>query len=230
MERKVNSSGVLRRLAGLDAHHRTLISGIAAFIGFLFLHGRHSVNTELIVVWNVFALCMILLSWNTLLHADPRHIRRTVRLQDTGRSVVFVLLVCATTACFLAVGFLLGPAKGLSGERLQEHVLLSVLSVLSSWMLMHTIFTMRYAHHYYTGINADLTAGHAGGLDFPKTAHPGYLDFAYFSFVIGMTCQVSDVPVTSTHLRRLALLHGLISFAFNTIVLALGVNVVAGML
>jgi uncharacterized membrane protein len=229
MERKIEQRSILHRLAHIDSHHRSLISVLIAAVAYFSLQ-RHALNMQLIGTWNVFACTMLVLSWNTILNADPKHFRRTVTLQDTGRSILFILLICATGINFLSVGFLLGPARGLPHGRLEEHVFLSILSVLSSWSLMHTLFTLRYAHHYYTGIEADLKTGHSGGLDFPNSTHPDYLDFAYFSFVIGMTCQVSDVQVTSRHLRRLTLFHGVISFAFNTVVLALGVNVVAGML
>jgi uncharacterized membrane protein len=229
MEGKVEQQSILNRLAHIDSHHRTLISLLIAAAAFFVLQ-RYALNTQLISTWNVFALSMLLLSWNTMIKADPKQIRRTAKLQDTGRSILFLLLTCATAIIFLSIGFLLGPAKGLPHGRFEEYIFLSILSIFTSWSLMHTLFTLRYSHHYYTGIGPDLKSGHAGGLEFPKTTHPDYLDFAYFSFVIGMTCQVSDVQVTSQHLRRIALFHGLISFAFNTLVLALGVNLVAGLL
>ncbi len=94
-------------------------------------------------------------------------------------------------------------------------------------MLVHTIFTLRYAHIYY---GTDDEQNRVGGLEFPDEENPDYLDFAYFSFIIGMTSQVSDVSIHSKRLRRLGLLHGLIAFFFNVTIIALSINTVSGLL
>jgi len=107
-------------------------------------------------------------------------------------------------------------------------VTLSILAVVAAWSLMQTVFALRYAHIYY-GDSDDLNK-HAGGLKFPGHDAPDYLDFAYFAFVIGMTCQVSDVGISSKPLRKLALLQGVLSFGFNTIILALAINTIADFL
>jgi uncharacterized membrane protein len=112
---------------------------------------------------------------------------------------------------------------------LGEHVALSVMSVLFSWFLVHTLFALRYAHLYFLDARETTRAKVRGGLDFPGNESPAYIDFAYFSFVIGMTCQVSDVQVSSSSMRRLTLVHGLISFCFNTAILAMFVNIVASL-
>lgn len=102
------------------------------------------------------------------------------------------------------------------------HVTLAAITVASSWLLVHSVFTLRYAHLYY-GDDRKQTK-HPGGLDFPHEPEPDYLDFAYFSFVIGMTSQVSDVAIGSKQMRRAALAHGVLSFLFNTIIIALTVS------
>ena len=103
-----------------------------------------------------------------------------------------------------------------------------LLGVAFSWFLLHTIFTNRYAHMYYERTDKKSDA-HTGGLTFPEEEKPDYFDFAYFSFVIGMTFQVSDVVVTSHKLRKLVLMHGLISFAFNAIIVALTISIIANL-
>ena len=105
--------------------------------------------------------------------------------------------------------------------------MISISGMVLSWVLIHTIFTLRYAHIFYDN-NKEKPEIHAGGLEFPEDAKPDYLDFAYFSFVLGMTFQVSDVQVTSKRLRRLALLHGILAFGYNTIMIALTINLIAG--
>jgi uncharacterized membrane protein len=101
-------------------------------------------------------------------------------------------------------------------------------AVIISWWLVHTVFTMRYAHLYYTTDEGKKTP--LGGLEFPgNDKEPDYLDFVYFSFVVGMTFQVSDVEISSKQIRRLAWAHGLIAFAFNTAIVALSINVISGL-
>src|SRR5207249_578612 len=117
----------------------------------------------------------------------------------------------------------LGPAKGLPDAKRYTHIALSILAVICSWLLIYTAFAIRYAHIFY-GPSKSETEKRAGGLLFPGTTEPDYLDFVYFSFVIGMTCQVSDVQISAGRLRRIALLHGILAFMFNTIILALSIN------
>lgn len=105
---------------------------------------------------------------------------------------------------------------------------IALTGMLFSWILVHTIFTLRYAHIFY-GNDKNNAATHLGGLNFPEEKNPDYLDFAYFSFVVGMAFQVSDTEVTEKRLRRLVLLHGLICFGYNTIIVALSINVIAGL-
>jgi uncharacterized membrane protein len=108
-------------------------------------------------------------------------------------------------------------------------IIVAIAGMLLSWFLVHTFFALRYAHLFY-GDHKTKPDIHAGGLIFPSEQHPDYLDFAYFSFVLGMTFQVSDVQVTSKQLRRVAMLHGILSFGFNTFIVALTINVIAGMM
>ena len=110
------------------------------------------------------------------------------------------------------------------------HVAFAVLTIVCSWLLMHVMFALHYAHRFYRDDPAKPEKDATGGLNFPGTDMPHYWDFVYFSFVIGMTSQVSDVQVTSHAMRRLVLLHGVLSFAFYTVVLAFSINIVAGLL
>jgi uncharacterized membrane protein len=102
--------------------------------------------------------------------------------------------------------------------------------VVASWTVTHTVFALHYAHHYYGDGPAPGADDDRGGLAFPGEEPPDYWDFLYFSFVVGMTCQVSDVQVTSRAMRRMTLMHGVLSFFFNTVILALSVNLLAGSL
>jgi len=139
------------------------------------------------------------------------------------------VILAAVTSLF-AVAILVGGAKGLGPRALTEHLVLAGATVLSSWFLVHTVFAMHYAHTYYHDSDNDPHTIEGAGLEFPNQKAPDFLDFAYFSFVIGMTCQVSDVQVSSQGIRRLALVHGLLSFLFNTVILALSINLASSLL
>ena len=107
------------------------------------------------------------------------------------------------------------------------HLVIAIAGMVLSWFFIHTIFTLRYAHIFY-GDDDEKPGTHAGGLEFPDDKKPDYLDFAYFAFVLGMTFQVSDVQITSKRLRRMAIVHGLLSFGYNTIMIALTIILIAG--
>jgi uncharacterized membrane protein len=213
----------------LDAHHRMFAGCAIAALTFLGLHGRVTLPTQLVLAWNAFALTIVALAWVVICTKDPYEVRRNAWLQDASATFLFVLVISAATASLLAVGLLMGSAHGLPPTSMAGHIALSVLAVVFSWMLVHTLFTLRYAHFYFREARSVARDAISGGLIFPGKGSPDYLDFAYFSAVIGMTCQVSDVQICSPNMRRLALVHGLISFAFNTAILAMFVNIIAGL-
>jgi uncharacterized membrane protein len=180
--------------------------------------------------WDVFAICALSLAWLTILTTPPQQLRRRAQEQDISRTLIFVFMVLAAGSSLFAVGFLLHSNKGEQHPSHQVvHLAFALVAVVGAWCLAHTVFGLRYAHTFYG--NADGTGQqHAGGLDFPGGKEPDYMDFAYFSFVIGMTFQVSDVQVISRDMRQLVLLHGILSFGFNTVILALAINTAAAFL
>ena len=162
------------------------------------------------------------------------HLRAHAKAQDVSQLLISVCVVIAASVALFAVGFVLGthktgPRAGLQAD-LTVHLILTLGTVIFSWMLVHTVFGLRYAHMFYGDSDDPTLARHAGGLEFPGQHPPNYFDFAYFSFVIGMTCQVSDVQITSRKMRRLTLLHSVLSFGFNTVILALLINTVSSLL
>ena len=214
-------------IARLDAHQRVVVSLVIAS-GVAGVLRAHAFWTVSLATYDVYAFVSLLLIWLTIALTPREEIRTVAKRQDVGTKLIFALVVIATSAAMMAVALLLRSAKTESRGRFTIHLLLSVITVILSWFLMHSVFGLRYAHEFY-GDSETSSEKHAGGLLFPGQDPPDYSDFAYFSFVIGMTCQVSDVQVTSGELRNLALLHGILSFAFNTVILALTVNIVAGL-
>jgi uncharacterized membrane protein len=173
---------------------------------------------------------VILLNWIIIFSSHPREVRRIARLQDSSLTILFVFITTAAVVSLGAIVYLLKSTKGLAEASKNEHILLAITAVVISWWLLHTIYTLRYAHLYYdTTTDADGVAKAAGGLQFPGKDEPDYLDFVYFSFIIGMTFQVSDVNIISRRIRRLCIVHALLSFAFNTAILALSINVISGL-
>ncbi|HSN07764.1 MAG TPA: DUF1345 domain-containing protein, partial [Hanamia sp.] len=183
------------------------------------------VLTHLMIGWDTFSVCMIVMTWITFFITTAKQIRIQSKVQDPNRSIIFILILISTLASFLTVILLIVSKKDGQSEP-AWHLPIAVAGMLFSWILIHTIFTLRYAHIFY-GDHETKPNTHAGGLDFPGESLPDYLDFAYFSFVLGMTFQVSDVQITSKRFRRLALLHGFISFIFDTTMIALTINILA---
>ena len=222
----------LNWIARQDARHRLLVSFLVAGLVWFGLHGRVQPATQSIATWDVFALSILLLAWLTIITTPPHKLRMRAQAQDLSRTVIFVFVVMAACAGLFAVGLLFFTNKGVAQRpHFFFHLLMSLVAVVSSWMLVHTVFGLRYAHTFYG--DPDGPKGpqlHAGGLEFPGGRLPDYMDFAYFSFVIGMTFQVSDVQITSREFRKLVLLHGMLSFGFNTVILALTINTVSNLL
>ncbi len=214
----------------LDAQYRLLASVVIAAI--IFFCTRHSVSTPavILITWIAFALVIIILDWIIIFKAHPREIRKIASLQDSSRTLIFLFVIVASVVSLGAILFLLKSTKGQGEAVVSGHILLAMASVIVSWWLVHTLFALRYAHMYYDTDTDDGKTKPYGGLQFPDEAEPDYLDFVYFSFVIGMTFQVSDVEISARDIRRLAWMHGLISFAFNTAIVALSINVVSSMI
>jgi uncharacterized membrane protein len=179
------------------------------------------VATRLLVGWDAGVLLYLILALRLMAVADVHHIRRRARLQDEGQLAILVLTATAALASLGAIVALLGMSG--AGDRQPIHLLLAVVTILLSWAFTHVMFALHYAHEFY-----DENGGKGGGLMFPgNSQEPDYWDFIYFSFVIGMTNQVSDVAITCRPIRHTVSAHGIISFIFNVALLALTVNIAA---
>jgi uncharacterized membrane protein len=182
--------------------------------------------TRALAGWDIAVGVYLVLAVRLMSGCDANHIRRRAAVQDEGRFTILVLVVASALASLVAILVELSGAN-----RQPAQLALAGVTILLSWTFMHTIFALHYAHEYYgergTEKAAESTAK-GGGLNFPGGETPDYWDFVYFSFVIGMTSQVSDVAVTSRPLRRLVAAHGFVSFIFNVTLLALMVNIAAG--
>lgn len=181
-----------------------------------------------LIAWCVGATVFLVLAWWLAVEFDAERTRERAQMQDASRPVLFILLLVTGLVSVAAIVFMLTGAKDLSTGQRTGHIALALLALALSWLLIHTTFAFRYAHRYYGDEKKNQPDG--PGLAFPGGQDPDYFDFLYHALVVGMTSQVSDVQVTSREMRRLTMLHGVLSFAFNMLVLALSINVVAGSL
>jgi uncharacterized membrane protein len=228
MPRKIQPNRAL--IFRLDAQYRLVIALAFSVGGYFLFKNVESLPAQVLSIWIVFAMTIIVLDWIAILWTHPMEVRKIASLQDSSRYILFLFVIIASLVSLVAIVFLLKSAKGHGAGSISGHVLLAMAAVIVSWTLVHTIFTMRYAHLYYDADTDDGKPRKGGGLQFPDEEEPDYLDFVYFSFVIGMTFQVSDVEISSRLIRRHALVHSLISFAFNTAIVALSINVISGLI
>ncbi len=205
---------------------RFFIAALAGLALALLMPGPMSHLTRAVVAWDFG--CCVLLALTVDLFTRERDMARDAAAQEEGEWTIFFLAVGATVASFAAILGEFSVSKEVPAAVRGLHTTLVAVTLFVSWLTTHTIFALRYAHEYY-GLSPG-TAQIDGGLEFPSEPAPDYWDFFYFALVLGMTFQVSDVQITSRKLRRLATLHGLLGFLFNTVILALSVNIGASLL
>jgi uncharacterized membrane protein len=216
-------------IGGHDARHRMILGGVAGAAVFFSLRNHVRLPTDVIAAWDAFAFFVLASAWLTILTTPQQKLRARAQKQDFGQTVLFIFVVVAACAALFAVGFLVSVGGSETPGHFTGHLMLGLGTVVLSWCLMHTVFGLRYAHAFYGDSDQPGESRHAGGLVFPGERMPDYFDFAYFSFVIGMTCQVSDVQTTSHRMRRLTLLQSVLAFGFNTIILALLINTLSSL-
>jgi uncharacterized membrane protein len=212
----------------LSIRPRLFLSALLAGIVAVLLPPSVHLVSRLLCSWDAFTICFLFLTLRLMLRATPEIMRRFARQEDEGRAVILSLITIAACISVVAIILILQD-EGQENSLLFLHLGLAIITIVSSWLLVHTIFAQHYAHIYYQA-ERTLAECKADGLDFPGEIEPDYWDFLYFSFVIGMTSQVSDISVTSREMRRLSLLHGILAFFFNTTIVAMMINIVAGSL
>jgi len=202
----------------------------ALFIGCVvlaLLPGGFGLPIRFLAGWDIAATLYLVLAAEMAMRSTPDQVRQRALRQQAGRWTVLTLMAAAATASLVAIGFILGGIKDMPPDVVRLHILLAAVTIVLSWLFIHTIFAQIYAHEYFgpgRGLRDPVP------IEFPGEPDPDYWDFLYFSGVIGMTCQVSDVDIHSRLVRRVALAHGTLSFFFNTVVLALSVNIGASLL
>jgi uncharacterized membrane protein len=198
----------------------SLSAGLAAYVALI---GRLPTTAAALVTWDTFAMTLLALSWGGITGADAKATRDRAGSEDPGRTLVYVIVVLTSSVSLLGATLLVRDPHALAPGLAGAAAALCLVTVGLAWTMTHVAFTFRYAHLYYREDSEGV-----GGLEFPGGIAPMYFDFAYFAFTIGMCFQVSDVCVSSHQIRRAVLLHAIISFAYNSIILAFVLTLVFG--
>ncbi len=207
-------------LRQIRAHARLFIATAAGLIVFLLVPAEGT--TRFLIGWNAATWLFVLLALQMMSGATPKDIERRAGIEEEGRGMMLGLIVAACIATFIAIGSQLSQAQTATGAARAVHITLALATIFGSWLFMNFAFAMHYAHEFHT---VRKSARGQKPLDFPGESEPDYWDFLYFAMVIGTTFQTSDVEIGSRALRRNVLAHGLISFLYNTAVIALTVNI-----
>ncbi len=217
------SPSKLSLMGGAAAHGRLLVSAAAGVVAAFFWPGVDAWASQLLVGWNVFAWLYLVWVAITLVRADSGHIKRLALKQAESAAIVLAIVVLASVTSVVAVVFELRAAKAAGPHHMAPHLAFAFITVLGSWLLLPTVFALTYAASYYRR-EPDC------GLQFPnaqKTFEPDHTDFLYFAYTIAVTAQTSDVAVTTREMRRLVIAQSVLSFVFNTMILAFSINAAA---
>jgi uncharacterized membrane protein len=223
----------MRRWLGPFATRPRLMSaiaiGLAALLVLLALPFDLNWSTRASIAWDIGCIVFIAAVLASFGGGDPAYIRAHAAAQDEGRGLILTLVLITATASLATVGFELSLAKGDAGLVKAAHVALAFCTVSLSWFVVQLIFALHYAHEYYLDPDEDPATAQQGGLAFPGKQLPDYWDFLHFSVVIGVASQTADIAFTARPMRRIGTVHSLIAFSFNTLILALSINLLAGL-
>lgn len=202
-------------------------AGLAVGFACAFLLPGVAPSTCAIAGWDTLCVVFLVLAWIGILGDKPAEIRARAAQEDEGQAVILTLVLAACVASLAVIAIELSQARNDQGWIKGMHIAVAVGTVMASWLLMQAIFALHYAHEYYGADRA--SGGDRGGLAFPGKEEPDYWDFLHFAIIIGVASQTADIAFTAKGLRRLGTLHSLIAFVFNTLIVALTINLVAGL-
>jgi uncharacterized membrane protein len=202
----------------------------AILIGFIQPHDWR-LSTRLLIAWNVGVWSYLALALDMMLRATAQSMRRRAAMQDEGRFALLTLASISAIASTAAIFEQLTAVKDMHGTFKALHIGLAGATIISAWLFVHLIFALHYAHEFFMERETqhEGAAEQRGGLTFPGTLSPDYVDFLYFSYIIGVASQTADVAICSKSMRRVSLAHSIVSFFFNTTILALTINIAAGL-
>ena len=217
---------ILSRLARLSLRHssiRFMLSILVGVTAVIVADLRWGWALSIVVGWDVGAIIMLLTSWSIIVRSTASETKERADAEDPGRTLVFSLVSVGSAISLFASAYVLRHVKAFDPADSYFLSAACLAAVTFSWALTHTAFTFRYARMYYEGVKG------GEGLIFPGGQAPNDFDFAYFSFTLGMAFQTSDICISSPVIRRTVLVHSLVSFAYNTTLVAFTLNIFFGM-
>jgi uncharacterized membrane protein len=203
-----------------------IASGVATTLALRFAAGLDAV-AAILVGWDVVCIGYLASSLWNMAGRSSDEIRARAAREDQGRPTILTVVLLAAAAAIVAIMLELSQARQAVGLAMALRVALAFVTVAASWIMVHLMFALHYAHGYYDAHESG--RGDAEGLNFPGGEEPDYWDFLYFSVIIGVAAQTADVAITGRSLRRLNTVHALFAFAFNTVIVALTINLLAGL-
>ncbi len=213
----------------LLGRHRLKSFGTAALVGlvvYFVVPTWLSGATRFVAAYDAALLTLLGFFWLVGLHADPKLTRARAALDDPGRNLVSLMVFGTVVVGLVAAIAIIGHGPHVRNDvEKWEAYFLGVLAIVAGWFVVHTVYTFRYAHLFWFDEDQD---GEPGGFNFPGTEDPSDYDFAYFSFCIGTSFAVSDPQVTETRVRREVMVHSIISFAYNSVIVGMVINLFAG--
>jgi len=205
-------------------HIKLLTSIVAGVVLFFVLPVHLSIVARVLVSWNGGAILFLVWVFVWMSGCSAEQLYMKYKEEDETAAVMLVVVTCAALLSLVAIVLLLSTVKHVAGTERALHIGLAALTVVTSWLLVPTMFTLHYADAFYSAGDDDRP------LLFPQTARPVFWDFAYFSFTIAAACQTADVSTANTAIRRTVLAHSVIAFVFNASILGFAVNISAGLL
>ena len=214
-------------LRNVIARPRLLLCAIVGFLTLAILPAEWRWPTRLLIAWNIGTWSYIAAAFIMMAQSTTQTIRRRAVMTDEGRFVVLVLACIAATASFAAIFMQLATVKDAHGLLRAGHLGLAGATIISAWTFTHVMFAQHYAHEYFIerASERELAPEYRGGLHFPGEQSPDFFD----AFIIGVASQTADIEICSRPMRRVSLVHSLLSFVFNTIVVALTINIASGL-
>ncbi len=231
LDEPTHRHGPVRRTAHIFMSRPNLLGGVcvglAVWAALLLWPNDMRWSTKSILAWDSGSLWFVALMMNHMRECSVERMQAQVDRQDEGQGLILGLTLIACVASLISVGVELDLAKADHGLFKGLRVALAGVTVAASWFMMQLFFALHYAHQFYSDDDTPGVRGIAGGLGFPGGGNPDYWDFLHFAVVIGAAAQTADITFTSKSMRRTGTMHSLLAFTFNTVVLALSINLLA---
>jgi uncharacterized membrane protein len=205
-------------------HIKLLTSIVAGVVLFFVLPVHLSLVARVLMSWNGGAILFLVWVFVWMSNCTAEQLYMRYKEEDETAALILVVVTCAALLSLVAIVLLLSTVKQVAGTERVLHIGLAALTVVTSWLLVPTMFTLHYADAFYSAGDDDRP------LLFPQTLRPVFWDFAYFSFTIAAACQTADVSTANTSIRKTVLAHSVIAFVFNASILGFAVNISAGLL